>query len=578
MKVLGLHVSGDQSSACLSEDGIVKYGVAEERLNREKRSRKFPADAIKFCFKKAGLNDLLALDAIAVSWNPMVHMELINMSGFTSWRRYDPELLYIVPNNLEKFIHANIANTASVFKWDSLSKSKIYFVNHHLSHLAQAVFQSDFDECAALIADEYGEYTSTTLAKASNNTLDVIRQIPFPHSLGAFYATFTEFLGFRINNDEWKVMGMAAYGNPNRYYREVKSLLSWSPESMDIELALQYFNFYNMKIGTYCSPRMEKLLNVVRRNPDDELSQNHYDLAASVQRVFEETVIELLNSLYELSRCKNLVLGGGIFMNSLLNGKIIEKTAFENIFIPYAAADNGAAAGAALWVSHVQLGLPVKRENYVIPSPYIGPAFAYEEIEDTLKKYKIRYRRSTDPAEDGAAYIASGKIVGWFQGGAEFGERALGNRSILADPRDRSMKDKINSAVKYRETFRPFAPSILEEEKMEYFRIPDNVQVPYMEQVYSIRAEKRSIIPAVTHHDGTGRLQTVSKELNPLFHSLISKFRDITGVPVVLNTSFNVKDEPIVCSPTDALRTFFSCGMDLLIIGNFIISKSNLDI
>ncbi|MFC1936383.1 carbamoyltransferase [Chloroflexota bacterium] len=573
MKILGLHITGDQSSACLFVDGEIKYGAAEERFNREKRCRKFPDNAINFCMEQAGLNDLEEVDAIAISWNPAIHMEMINMSGFTSWRRYDPEWLYIAPNNLTKYFQTSITKNSSAFQWDSSKNNKIYYVNHHLTHLSHAAFQSKFKECAALIVDEYGEFATTTLAHVNDTQIEILKQCWFPHSLGAFYAMFTEFLGFRANSDEWKVMGMAAYGDPDAYFKKIIGLVSWDPNNLEVTLDLKYFNHYNMKIGTYLTPRLESLLGLERRKPADSLDQEYFDLAAAVQKAFEEIVIEILNTLQGITKSNNIVLGGGSFMNSALNGKVLERTKFDDIFITYAAADNGGATGAALWVAHVEKGVKRNYDGYLPPTPYIGPDYSQQEIETILNACKIQYEKPDNFIQQTVDLLIEGKVVGWFQGALEYGERALGNRSILADPRRADMKDIINAAVKYREYFRPFAPSILQERASDYFDIPSHISVPYMEQVYMIKEDKRELIPAVTHHDGSGRLQTVNHTLNPLYHKLISEFEAKSGVPVLLNTSFNVKGEPIVCSPQDAIRTFYSCGLDALVIGECIIYK-----
>ena len=573
MKVLGLHVTGDQSSACIVEDGVVTHAVAEERLNREKRSRKFPEKAIQWCMQSSGMDDLGSFDSIAVAWNPMRHMELMNMSGFTSWRRYDPEWLYIVPNNLQQFIKTSIDGSATRLSWGAGFDQKLNFVDHHLCHIAHAAFQSNFRDCAVLIADEYGEFSTATMAMVKDGKVDEIMKSPFPHSLGAFYATITEYLGFRKNSDEWKVMGMAAYGDPKKYYKEIKSLIHWNAESLELTLNLKYFEHFNMKVSTYYSPYFRKLFDFAPRLKSDELAQGHYDFAASAQRVFEEIVFAMLNSLHDSTGCPNLVMGGGCIMNSLLNGQVLDNTKFKEMFITYAPADNGGAIGAAMWTCHQAKAIKLPVKNYEPPTPYLGPTFSLKQIEETIKKFKIPYHKGADFIDLAAGHIVEGKIVGWFQGALEFGERALGNRSILADPRNVSMKDTVNAVVKYREHFRPFAPAILEEKAADYFEMPRNVRVPYMEQVYAIKPDKRDKVAAVTHQDGTGRLQTVSKKTNPLFHALISKFGELTDVPVLLNTSFNVQGEPIVCSPEDAIRTFFSCGMDVLVIGDCLIVK-----
>jgi len=572
-KILGLHVHGSQSSACIIDDGEVVAGAAEERFNRIKQSRAFPNQAIAYCLKQCGLSNPAELDAIAVAWNPANNMRNINSSGFTEWRRYDPEWLYIIPNNLlSPEVARAFTEEASKFEIGINTDCPIYFVDHHRSHAGHAVFQSTFPRGAVAILDEYGEFYSATLGRFRDKEIEIMRQIPYPHSLGVFYAAITEYLGFRPNSDEWKVMGAAAYGDPARFRKALQQVIFYDEQERAPILDQRYVEHANLKRAGYTNERLARLLGIPPRTGSGELEDSHYDLAASAQEVFELLLFKLLNDLAAETGEKILCASGGSFMNSLANGKIIANTPFENLFIPYAAADNGGSVGAALWVHHCIQDAP--RRIPALPStPFLGPAFSNQEIEERLRRYKVPFTPTDDPARLAAEQVVKGRLVGWFQGAMEFGERALGNRSILADPRDAKMKDKINSAVKYREAFRPFAPSILEEKVGEFFDIPKDVLVPYMEQVYPILPDKRSLIPAIVHADGTGRLQTVNSKMNPLYHQLISHFHRITGVPLLLNTSFNVQGEPIVCTPEDALRTYFTCGLDLLIIGGCVLDK-----
>ena len=573
MKILGLHINTGQTAAALLIDGEICYAAAEERFNRIKLSRAFPEKAIEFCISQAGLENIEDLDGIAVSWNPAENMRHINLSGFTTWRRYDPEWVYIVPNNIMSRAGEK-AFTGEVLKMELGldSKCPIYFVEHHHAHLAHVICQSPFEKGLVAAVDEYGEFNSVTIAKFAGNSLEIVKQIPYPNSLGVFYAAFTEYLGYVPNYDEWKIMGASAYGDPLRFYDKLDSLISWDEENGEWILDTRYIEHSNMKRAGYLNERIQKFIGIPVRNPSDDLTQSHFDLAAAMQAVFEKRLFQLLSYYAQQTGETNLAASGGCFMNSLANGKIIHNTPFKKIFIPYAAADNGGAMGAALYTWYY-----VRKNNrkpaLETPSPFLGPEFLDSEIESTLQKYKLPYKKIENPAHYAARQIADGKMVGWFQGKMEFGERALGNRSILADPRDEKTKDRINSAVKYRESFRPFAPSILAEKVSEYFDIPEGVFVPYMEQVYPVKGEKREIIPAVVHADGTGRLQMVSRQINPHFYDVLIEFEKITGIPVVLNTSFNVQGEPIVCSPSDAVRTFYSCGLDVLVMGNFVVEK-----
>ncbi|MCP5268579.1 MAG: carbamoyltransferase [Zoogloeaceae bacterium] len=575
MNILGLHINGGQSSAALLVDGVISAAVAEERFSRVKQSRAFPRKAINFCLQQAGVSDLSALDGIAISWNPAENMRHINNSGYTDWRRYDPEWLYIAPNNLIG-LSPNLDAVGEVLKMELglQTATPIYFVEHHWAHLAHAIYQSPFEKGMAAAVDEYSEFHSVTLATFDRGDVSIIRRLDYPHSLGVFYAAMTEFLGFVPNSEEWKVMGAAAYGKPDRFLPALQKIFRWDDDEGEWLLDACYIEHSNMKRAGYCNERMARLIGMPMRFAKDPLSQDHFDLAASAQALFEERLFQLLTRYSANAPEGNLAAAGGCFMNSLANGKITANTPFNRLFVPYAAADNGGAMGAALYVWHRVFGHP-HTADALPPSPYLGPEFSNTEIERTLKKFKLPYRYAGDVASEAANLIAGGKLVGWFQTRMEFGERALGARSILADPRRAEMKDILNSAVKYREGFRPFAPAVLSEHAMEWFDMPADAVVPYMEQVFPISQGKREKVPAVVHADGTGRLQTVIRELNPLFHALIERFYEQTGVPLVINTSFNVQGEPIVCSPADAVRTFFTSGLDVLVIGDFVVCKQS---
>lgn len=573
MKLLGLHVNGGQSSAALMIDGDIVAAAAEERFTRVKQSRAFPRKAIDFCLSQTGLGDLADLDGIAVSWNPAENMRHINNSGYTDWRRYDPEWLYIVPNNLLG-ISPNLDSAGDVLRL-SLGQSTrcpIYFVEHHLAHLAHGVCQSPFNKGMAAAVDEYSEFHSASLATFDGDDLSIVKRLDYPHSLGVFYAAITEFLGFTPNSEEWKVMGAAAYGQPDRFLVSLEKIFRWDEGEGGWLLDASYVEHSNMKRAGYCNERMARLIGIPQRLSKEDLRQEHFDLAAAGQAVFEKRLFQLLSRYAPMAPEMNLAAAGGCFMNSLANGKITRNTPFTSIFVPYAAADNGGAMGAALYAWHYVLKKP-RRPLLSSPSPYLGPSFCDREIEQTLAKFKISFELKEDIATFTADMLAEGRLVGWFQGRMEFGERALGARSILADPRMPGTKQVLNAAVKYRESFRPFAPAVLAEDAHEWFEVPEGAVIPYMEQVYPIRDNKKALIPAVVHQDGTGRLQTVDAQMMPLFHQLIVAFKAKTGIPLVVNTSFNVQGEPIVCTPADAIRTFFTSGLDVLVIGRFVVMK-----
>lgn len=564
--VLGINSAGYNTSSALLIDGKVSFASEEERLVREKRTRRFPLVGIHEALKFSNL-EFHDLDAIAISWNPAVNLEAFNLPQ-SQRARYHGEIFFNVPNHLLTLKTNNsVALSQQMINFIDGDKLNIYYVNHHDAH-ASSFFHSPFIEAAIMVIDAFGEKDSVSFFKGKDNSLKTIWTQEFPHSLGSFYTCMTEFLGFEPRSDEWKVMGASAYGDPKHYYRKLKSTI-FLKKDCGFELDLSYFNHFQFHRPFMYSPKLIKLLEILPNELGKPLTQNYYDLATATQLVAEDVYFHLLNQLYLLTKLDNVVLSGGNALNSVSNGKITLRTPFKNVFISPVPDDSGASLGAAHYIYNQIWNNP---RQYEMRSNYFGPGYTDMEILDHLKKYKISYKHLNNSAPVGAKLIASGKIIGWFQGRLEFGDRALGNRSIVADPRDPSMKDKVNATVKYREPFRPFAPSILIEYLDEYFE--KATATPFMEKVFSIQKEKHKIIPAVTHEDGTGRLQTVSKEQNKLYYELIDEFRKLTGIPLVLNTSFNLKGEPIVCSPQDALRTFYSSGLDALIMGSYLIEKN----
>jgi len=572
--ILGIHNSGWTTAAALLKDGRLVAGGAEERWTREKYSRAFPHRAIAWCLENAGIR-FEDVEHVAVGWNPAINVASRYRGGFSDRLRYAGEWLYSVPNHLlARLCEApDPQATEQVFDLGGRTLS-VHHVNHHLSHTATAFFHSPFERAAVFTTDFYGERTTTAWWKAEGDRVENLRRVDFPLSLGGLYCAFTEYLGFKPDGDEWKVMGLAPYGDPTAFERQFSRIVR-PAEDGGYEMDLSFFNYYNFDVEGFYTPRLVELFGPARRS-DEEISQRFKDVAASLQRTLEQILIHCLRDLHAKTRCDDLCLSGGVIMNSVFNGIVLRDTPFRRAYIPFSPDDTGNAIGAALAVHHGVLprrtgGQPAPREE--MRHAYWGPAYSESEIERTLARYKLAATRVERPEVAAVERLTDGKIVGWFQGRMEFGQRALGNRSILADPRREDMKDAINAAVKYREGFRPFAPSVLEEEKDEWFAIEPGTSVPFMERVYPVRPEKQTLIPAVTHVDGSGRLQTVSRETNPLYHALIKEFARRTGVPVVLNTSFNVQGEPIVMSPSDALRTFFTCGLDSLIMGPFVVDK-----
>jgi carbamoyltransferase len=568
MKVLGLAPDVWISSAALLEDGRIVAGAAEERFTRQKMSKAFPAHALDYCLRQAGCT-LKDIDIIAVPWNPGVHIRSAS-PRYISNARWRGEYLVNVPAAILRHLASPEVEQIDQLVRIPGKELRITFVNHHSAHAACAFYLSPFDEAAILSVDGRGENETVTWSHGRGSEIRKLQAVGFPHSLGEFYSAITQYLGFKPYQDEWKVMALASYGQRNNeYYSSLRRLIRYM-EDGGFELDLSYFSYFlfDMQPAMY-SAKLEALLGP-SRGAGDLPDQRHSDIACALQQVYEETLGHLLARLHALTGQTRVVLAGGSAMNSVYNGKIQDTTPFKEHFVPSCPDDSGVSVGAALYAYYCLAGgrLREKPEHN-----YWGPDFSDREIEEALSKYKVRAERHQDIAAVAARLLAGGKLIGWFQGRMEFGQRALGNRSILADPRQAQVKDLVNAAVKYRESFRPFAPAVLEEHAHEYFELPKGVTVPFMEKVYPVRPAMRDRIPAVVHVDGSGRLQTVSRQTNPDFYDLIRQFQVLSGIPVLLNTSFNLNGEPIVCSPTDAIRTFYSCGLDGLVLGKWLVLK-----
>ena len=565
-RILGLDVNDYNTSAALLIDGKIVSAAQEERFNREKLSRRFPLNAIEFCLKDHGLT-YADLDAIAVSVNPAIYLEALN-SAQSERARYRGEILYGVPNyllGLQKGIHSTITHLN--IELENRPPLPIHYITHHDAHAGIGYFASPFEKAAILSVDGFGETETAVYYKAEGNRITRIKQIEFPHSIGLFYAAMTEYLGFRPFHEEWKIMGASAYGDSGRYDQVLRKLLRYTKDG-DFEVELSYFNYYQFHRPGSFHQRITELLGEPYIEGAGETDQRFFDIAAGVQAVTEDVVMEMLNYLHGRFPVTTLCLTGGVALNCVLNGKISIRTPFQSVFVPPMPDDSGTSLGAALWAyKQIYHG----ENHYVMEHNYLGPSYETKTIEAELKRCKLPYEQLPSPAKTGARLIFEGKIIGWFQGGMEFGDRALGNRSILADPRNPETKERLNDQIKFRESFRPFAPSVLEEYKGDYFHNP--VSSPFMEKALLVREDKRNTIPSVTHVDGTARLQTVTRGQNPLFCKLLEEFHSLSGLPMVLNTSFNIKGEPIVCSPRDAIRTFYTCGLDALIIDCFLIEK-----
>lgn len=574
MTILGINAYHADSSAAIFVDGKLVAATEEERFTRIKHWAGFPAKAIAFCLKEAGIS-LDELDHISIGRDPKAKMK--NKMAFLA-----KNPLANVGMVMDRLKNAkNVSSLEDEFAKSfgvsaEMIKPKIHQVEHHRSHLASAFFASPYEQAAILSIDGSGDFTTTMIAVGKGNQIEVLDSVDFPVSAGLFYTAFTQYLGFPHYGDEYKVMGLAPYGEP-KYVDEIKKVLHFTEDGL-FKWDQQYFTpatkiklDYEGNIPTVSqlyTKRIEDLFGTAREK-GQELTQKHKDIAASVQRVCEELIMHILNHLQKRTGLKNVCIAGGVAQNSVANGKVISNTGFEQVYIPSAGHDAGISMGAGLYVYNQILNNPRTAPIY---SAYTGSRFSNDEIEEFLKSKNVKYAKLSDTElyNKITDKLLEPGVVGWFSGRAEFGPRALGGRSIIADPRNPKAKDLLNSKIKRRESFRPFAPSILKEYVEEYFTKVEDV--PFMEKVLPIRKEKHKEIPAVTHVDGTGRLQTVMKEVSPRYYALIDTFREKTGTPILLNTSFN-ENEPIVNTPEEALNCFLRTDMDMLVMENIVLEK-----
>jgi len=582
MNVLGLNAYHGDSAACLFVDGKLIAAAEEERFRRIKHWAGLPTSAINYVLEEAKLR-LEEVDHIAINRKPGVNN--LRRLGFVLTHWPHPKLIAQKIKNIRSA--ASVKETLQA-NYRIEIKAEVHHVEHHLAHLASAYLVSGFNEAACISIDGFGDFASTAFGVGQGSEVKIDNRVYFPHSLGIFYSALTQFLGFRHYGDEYKVMGLAPYGEPN-YLEPLREVVRIRPDGT-FRLNLKYFRHhignvsYTWKdcapeVGTLYRRRLVGLLGPARR-PDEPLEQKHKDIARSVQATYEKAFFALLQALHKQHPSDNLALAGGCAMNSVANGKVYRRTPFKKMYCPAAAGDAGGAIGAAAFVLST-LNSQLSTDTPLMTA-YLGPDASEEEIHALIdwKKKEIADAGCTtsyigdeeELVSKTAKALADGKIVGWFQGRMEWGPRALGNRSILADPRNAAIKDVLNAKIKRRESFRPFAPSILREEVAEWFETDDDV--PFMTKVFQIRTKYRDMIPAVIHVDGTGRLQTVHKETNPRYYRLIEHFRDLTGVPLVLNTSFN-ESEPVVCYPEEALDCFLRTEMDILVLANFFLERKS---
>jgi len=574
MYILGINAYHGDSSACLLKDGVVLCASEEERFRRIKHFAGFPTEAIKFCLEDEGIS-IHDIDHVTISRDPKAN--------------FSKKIIYTLKNSIsissiwDRLINSIKVSSikgqlAKLFELkESDIKATIHNIEHHRSHIASSFFASRFEKSAILSIDGFGDFTSTMSAIGNSNKFEVLDEVNYPHSLGVFYTTVTQFLGFPNYGDEYKVMGLAPYGQP-KYLKELEQILEMTDDGF-FKLNKAYFKHFKEGVAMDWeggSPTIESLftdewckLLGKNRVKDDKLEQWHIDLATSIQIFTEKVIFHMLNHLHKKTGAENICITGGVAQNSVANGKILENTSFKNIYIPSAGHDAGTCIGSALYLYNQILG---KDRLPEITTAYFGAKSNQDEITAVLERAGVRFTVYSDEElfEKVSNKLVEGGVIGWFQGRAEFGPRALGHRSIIMDPRRTDAKDLLNDKIKRRESFRPFAPSILKEAIDEYFVQSDNV--PFMEKVFDIKEEKHKEIPAVTHVDGTGRLQSVDKNISPRYHKLISKFSEKSGIPILLNTSFN-ENEPIVNKPEEALDCFLRTKMDMLVMENVIVER-----
>jgi len=594
--ILGISAFYHDSAAALVVDGEIIAAAQEERFTRKKHDPSYPTNAINYCLKEAELS-VDQLDYIVFYDKPFLKFErlletyvVFAPKGFQSFRMAMPVWLR------EKLFLKDVLIKELKKVDKNFDSNKLMFSEHHFSHAASAFYASPFEEAVVLTLDGVGEWATTTVAIGKGHKLDIVKEIHFPHSLGLLYSAFTYYTGFRVNSGEYKVMGLAPYGEPKYKYLILDKLIDLK-EDGSFRLDQSYFNYATGL--TMVNQKFADLFGKPIRKPDtDKLTQFHMDIAASVQAVTEEVVLAMTRSLAKEYNIPNLCMAGGVALNCVANGKILRDKAFKDIWIQPASGDAGGALGGALSVWHKELNNTRKvNPNDAMKGSYLGPSYKQDTIENELSKCGAKFDSITEDEmiEKTSKALANGKAIGWFQGRMEFGPRSLGGRSIIGDPRSGKMQKILNLKVKYRESFRPFAPSVLREDITEWFEL--NYDSPYMLLVDNVKKEKRidmtkeeeslfgidklnikrSSIPAITHVDYSARIQTVHKETNPKYHALITKFKEKTGCSVVVNTSFNVRGEPIVCSPEDAFKCFMGTELDLLVVGNCMLIKNQQD-
>ena len=572
MYVLGISCYYHDASAALIKDGVVVAAAEEERFTRKKHDTSFPIHAAKFCLSKEGISPA---DILYVGFYE---------KPFLKFERVLSQHLEMFPFSLKTFLSSmpswinEKSRVLRAIRKQLKYRGDVLFIDHHMAHAATSFLPSPFKESAILTVDGVGEWTTTAYGIAKGNDITLLKEISFPHSLGLLYSTITAYLGFSVNNSEYKVMGLAPYGDMNRetnqYYHKLLKVIDIKSDG-SYHLHMNYFKYHFY--DRMPSEKLCRLLEGSIRTSESELTQRHKDIAAAVQLITEDVMISMLHHVHATTKMKNIVLGGGVALNSVFNGKILRSTPFKNIWIQPAAGDGGTSIGVALYIYNTILG---NARTWKMTHAYLGPSYTHDELRTFLNSKKIKYKEIKNDKEllkTIAKLLFFNHVIGWFQGGMEWGPRALGSRSILSNPCNQKMQEILNSKVKHREKFRPFAPVVCIDDALTYFDcdIPIPEPTDFMLMVYPVKKKWRKIIPAVTHIDGSGRLQTIRPHQNKLYHDLIKEFGKISGVPILINTSFNIRGEPIVCTPEDAYRCMMGTGIDYIIMGKFLIKRED---
>jgi carbamoyltransferase len=602
-RILGISAFYHDSAAAVIEEGRIIAAAQEERFSRIKHDKSFPSNACKFCLEYSGF-DIDELDAIVFYDKPLLKFERLLETYYCFAPRGVSSFITAIPVWLKEklFLKKLIRDELGKVQSYDPHKLKLLFPEHHLSHAASAFYPSPFEEAAIITIDGVGEWATASICSGKGNSVRILKELHFPHSLGLLYSAFTYYLGFRVNSGEYKLMGLAPYGIPdservNHYIDLIKSRMMKIYDDGSIWLNQDYFQ-YATGLRMVHEKRWERLFGFPKRKPESEFTQEVCDLALAIQGVTEEIMIKIAREAKRLTGSGNVCLAGGVALNCVANGKLLKDKIFDNIFIQPASGDAGGSLGAALAAYYIYFNSPrnVEDKSTSMQGAYLGPDFDNKEIEKTSRKFKAVYKYYddfNDLADESASLLDKGKVIGWFQGKMEFGPRALGNRSIIGDARNTEMQKKLNLKIKYRESFRPFAPTVLEEDNSKYFDI--DTPSPFMLLVAEVRKEfrneipgnyyelplrerlyiKRSELPAITHIDFSARIQSVDKDTNPRYWTLINKFKEKTGFGIIVNTSFNVRGEPIVCTPLDAYRCFMRTEMDFLVMNNYIFDKKD---